>query len=88
VAFERMHPKLDSRGRFKDHPGPLPLIEGTVIGLTVERPPGNQNPKPLWLWASKPVPADALEADHWWSMYLRRFDIEHLPFPEAGTGLD
>ena len=72
-----MHPKLESRGGFKDHQGPPPLIEGTVVGLKVEHLPGNRDPKPLWLWVSKPVPEDGREMDHWWSMYLRRFDIEH-----------
>jgi hypothetical protein len=77
VAFERMHPKLKSRAWLKGHQGPLPLIEGTVIGVTVEHLPGNAKPKPMWLWASKPVPENAAQIDHWWSMYLRRFDVEH-----------
>ncbi|GAA1874630.1 hypothetical protein GCM10009715_21780 [Paeniglutamicibacter psychrophenolicus] len=77
TAFGRMHPKLESRAWLKDHQGPLPLIEGTVIGLTVERLPGNATPKPMWLWASTPVPENEAQADHWWSMYLRRFDLEH-----------
>jgi hypothetical protein len=77
VAFGRMHPKLESRGGFKDHQGPPPLIEGTVVGLKAEHLPGNRDPKPLWLWESKQVPDGGREMDHWWSMYLRRFDIEH-----------
>lgn len=77
IAFERMHPKIDSRGGFKDHEGILPLIEGTVIGLKVQCLPGSRTPKPLWLWVSKPVPEGGREMDHWWSMYLRRFDLEH-----------
>ena len=77
VAFERMHPKLESRGGFKDHHGPPPLIEGTVVRLNVEHLPGNRDPKPLRLWVSKPAPDEGQEMDHWWSMYLRRFDIEH-----------
>lgn len=76
-AFGRMHPKIESRGWVRDRQGPLPLIEGTVVNLKVEHLPGNRNPKPLWLWVSKPVPDDGQEMDHWWSMYLRRFDIEH-----------
>lgn len=77
TAFARMHPKIESRGRWADHPGPLPIIEGTIIGLQVERLPGDRAPKPVWLWASKPLPGDAAQVDHWWSMYLRRFDLEH-----------
>ena len=47
VAFARMHPKIDSRGGFRNHQGPLPLVEGTVIGVDIERLPGNHDPKPL-----------------------------------------
>jgi hypothetical protein len=79
TAFERMHPKLESRAWVKDHQGPPPLIEGTVIGVKVERLPGYAKPKPMWLWATKPVPENEAQADHWWSTYLRRFDLEHLP---------
>ena len=77
IAFEHMYPKIDSRGGFKDHERILALTEGTVIGLKVEYLPGNRPPKPFWLWASKPVPAEGWEMAHWWSMYLRRFDSEH-----------
>ncbi|MGB4779058.1 NF041680 family putative transposase [Microbacterium sp.] len=77
VAFGRMHPRLAARGGWAGHDGPLPVIEGTVIGLQVERLPGDRDPRPVWLWASKPVPDGAAELDHWWSMYLRRFDLEH-----------
>ncbi len=76
-AFARMHPKIDSRGGWKDHAGQLPIIEGTVVGLRVERLPGDREPKPVWLWASKPVPESDAEIDHWWSMFIRRFDLEH-----------
>lgn len=77
-AFARMHPKLDTRGAWAEHTGPPPIIEGTLIGLEVEYLPGNRNPKPLWLWASKPEPDSPGEVEHWWSMFLRRFDIEHM----------
>lgn len=77
VAFARMHPKLGTRGGWSDHHGELPIIEGTVVGLTVERLPGNRSPTPVWLWVSKPIPDHGAEVDHWWSMYLRRFDLEH-----------
>jgi hypothetical protein len=77
TAFARMHPRLESRGGWAAHRGDLPIIEGTVIGLQVEHLPGDRDPKPVWLWASKPIPESASEVDHWWSMYLRRFDLEH-----------
>lgn len=76
-AFPRLHPKLESRGGWKHHDGPLPIVEGTVVGLRVQHLPGHRDPKPLWLWVSKPLPDGAVEVDHWWSLFLRRFDIEH-----------
>lgn len=76
-AFARMHPRIETRGAWAGHTGPAPIIEGTLIGLDVEHLPGNRNPKPLWLWVSKPVPDSEAELDHWWAMFLRRFDIEH-----------
>ena len=45
--------------------------------LTVERLPGDRQPKPVWLWVSKPVPDNGAEVDHWWSLFIRRFDLEH-----------
>lgn len=77
TAFAKMHPKIDARSGFTDHQGPAPIIEGTIIGLSVERLPGDRDPKPVWLWASKPVPDSEAEVDHWWSMFIRRFDLEH-----------
>jgi hypothetical protein len=40
----------------------LPLIEGTIIRLTVERLPGGGEPKPVWLWWSG---TGAEAADRW-----------------------
>lgn len=48
-----------------------------MIGLQVERLPGDRAAKLVWLWVLKPVPENASEVDHWWLMYLRRFDLEH-----------
>lgn len=76
-AFARMHPRLESRGGWAGHPGPLPIIAGTAIGLEVEHLPGDRDPKPVWLWVSKSIPDSGAEIDHWWSMYLKRFDLEH-----------
>jgi hypothetical protein len=35
----------------------VPIIEGTVIRLQVDRMPGDGTPKPLWLWFSDTVVA-------------------------------
>ncbi|HEV2348182.1 MAG TPA: transposase, partial [Actinocrinis sp.] len=76
-AWWRLHPRLGERSGWDGHEGELPLVEGTVIHLSVERLPGNRAPKPVWLWCSNPQ-ADAQQVDQAWSAYLRRFDIEHM----------
>lgn len=75
-AWDRLHPRLTRRAAWTDHEGPLPIIEGTVIRLQVDRLPSGGNPKPVWLWWSK-VDATAVDVDRCWHMFLRRFDIEH-----------
>lgn len=73
-----------------DHDGPLPVIEGTVIRLAVERLPSGGVNKPVWLWWSRTNAAPA-DVDRCWQAFLRRFDIEP-PGPrgrravEAGAG--
>ncbi|MDI3330361.1 MAG: hypothetical protein QJR09_06420 [Micrococcus sp.] len=42
-----MHPRFESRGGWTDHPGELPVIAGTVIGLQVEYLPGDRARKPM-----------------------------------------
>ena len=75
-AWGGLHPELERRAAWGDHTGPLPIIEGSNINLTVDHLPGDRAPKPMWLWCSDPDAADA-DLDWWWRSYLRRFDIEH-----------
>jgi hypothetical protein len=75
-AWHRCHPRLEHRGPWRDHPGRLPIIEGTLIRLQVEQLPGDRAPKPLWLWTSNPALA-GIEVDRVWQAFLRRFDLEH-----------
>jgi hypothetical protein len=77
-AFGRLHPRLHRRrrGGWRDHPGPLPIIEGTIIGVRVERLPGDRAPKPLWLWHSNPDP-NQRDLPRLFAAFLRRFDLEH-----------
>lgn len=75
-SWDRLHPKLTRRGTWATHIGDLPIIEGTVIRLQVDRLPGEGTPKPLWLWSSGTA-ATAIEVDRLWQMFLRRFDLEH-----------
>ncbi|GGV09009.1 hypothetical protein GCM10010260_53800 [Streptomyces filipinensis] len=77
MAWGRIHPSLTTRSAWIDHTGELPIIEGTLIRLQVDRLPGGHDPLPLWLWSS----ATGLigeDVDVRWQAFLRRFDIEHL----------
>ena len=56
-AWHRVHPRLHARGAWARHNGELPVIEGTLIQLTVDHLPHERHPKPVWLWASDPPPA-------------------------------
>jgi hypothetical protein len=76
IAFNRVHPRLTRRAAWISHTGPLPILEGTLIRLTVDRVPSGQNPKPIWLWCSTPE-LNAAQVDLLWQAYLRRFDVEH-----------
>jgi hypothetical protein len=75
-AWHRCHPRLEHRGPWREHPGPPPIIEGTLIRLQVQHLPGDRAPKPLWLWTSDPT-ATAAAIDRTWQAFLRRFDLEH-----------
>jgi hypothetical protein len=75
-AYGHLHPRLGRRGGWAAHPGPLPTIEGTVIGVKVQRLPGDRKPKPLWLWHSNPDPGQ-LDLPRLFAAFLRRFDLEH-----------
>jgi len=87
-AWNRLHPRLVHRGSGAQHPGPPPIVEGTVIRLTVDHLPGDRHPTPGWLWCSDPgVSADDL--DRLWQLFLRRFfSRAHLPFLQADVGVD
>lgn len=47
-AWNRLHPRLVHRGSWAQHPGPPPIVEGTVIRLTVDHLPGDRHPTPVW----------------------------------------
>jgi hypothetical protein len=75
-AWDRVHPRLTHRAAWLNHPGDLPVLEGTLIRLTVTHLPGNRDPKPMWLWSSR-TGATPSHVDKLWQTYLRRFDLEH-----------
>ncbi|WP_280351863.1 NF041680 family putative transposase [Nocardia abscessus] len=75
-SWNRLHPRLTHRSSWTAQAGKLPVIEGTVIRLDVDRLPSGAIPKPVWLWHSV-LDLDAAEVDVLWQAFLRRFDIEH-----------
>lgn len=75
-VWNRLHPRLTHRSAWAAQLGALPVIEGTVIHLRVERLPSGAAPKPVWLWWSG-TDATAADIDRLWQLFLRRFDIEH-----------
>ncbi|MGW4898750.1 NF041680 family putative transposase [Kitasatospora sp. NPDC004240] len=75
-SWDRLHPKLTHRSSWTAEAGTLPVIEGTVIRLEVDRLPSGAVPKPVWLWWSG-TDATAADVDRLWQTFLRRFDIEH-----------
>jgi len=77
AAWGRLHQQLASRAGWEDHHGELPVVEGTLIRLQVDRLPGDRSPEPLWLWSSR-TRTSAAEVNRGWQAFLRRFDIEHM----------
>ncbi|MFI8281236.1 NF041680 family putative transposase [Streptomyces sp. NPDC085929] len=75
-SWDRLHPKLTHRSSWAAADGTLPIVEGTVIRLDIDRLPSGATPKPVWLWSSG-TDATPTAADRLWQAYLRRFDIEH-----------
>ncbi|MEU9117954.1 NF041680 family putative transposase [Streptomyces sp. NPDC048483] len=75
-AWDRLHPRLTRRAAWIDYDGPLPIIDGTVIRLTVARLPSGGVNKPVWLWWSGTAATEA-DVDRCWQSFLRRFDLEH-----------
>ena len=64
------------RAAWESHQGPLPIIEGSIIRLQVDRLPGDRSPKPVWLWYSRPELTNA-DLNRLWRAFLRCFDLEH-----------
>jgi hypothetical protein len=48
-AWDRLHPRLTHRTAWATEAGDLPILEGTVIRLQVDRLPSGAIPKPVWL---------------------------------------
>jgi hypothetical protein len=79
-VWHRVHQRLTAQSPgWEDHPGDLPVIEGTLIRLAATGGARDrcQPLEPMWLWAADPAAGPALVAVLW-QAYLRRFDLEHL----------
>ena len=78
TAWHRMHQQLTRQSAgWEGHPGPLPVIEGTLIRLAAaSQAAGYQALEPMWLWVPDPA-ASPEEVTVTWQAYLRRFDLEH-----------
>src|SRR5262249_11211898 len=70
-AWARLHPRLTHRFAWIGHDGPLPVIEGTLIRLQADHLPGDQDPKPVWLWCSV-IATPPADVDRLWQAFLRR----------------
>jgi hypothetical protein len=89
TAWHRVHQKLERRSPgWQDHPGELPVIEGTLIRVAATRQaPDCQRLEPMWLWSPHPRELNAEEIAVLWQAYLRRFDLEHtFRFLKSGLG--
>ena len=75
-AWDRLHPRLTHRTAWAAHLGQLPILDGTLLRLEVERLPSGAIPKPVWLWYSR-TGQTVSDVDRLWQAFLRRFDIEH-----------
>ena len=77
TAWHRMHQVLTRQNSgWEGHPGPLPVIEGTLIRVAATtRPAGYQPLEPMWLWAPDPQ-ASPEEVTVLWQAYLRRSGLE------------
>jgi hypothetical protein len=64
------------RAAWLDHQGGPPVLEGTLICLTVDQLTGDHDPKPLWVWTSR-IDLAPSHVDRLWQAYLRRFGLEH-----------
>jgi len=88
LSWDRMHPRLTHRGGWAAHPGPLPIVEGTLIRLAVEHLPGARAAKPIWLWTSV-LGADAESVIPLLAgLPAPLRPGTHHPLRQAGPGLD
>jgi hypothetical protein len=89
AAWYHLHQALSRTGGWAGYPAgqALPVVEGTLIRVTVQRLGHKGAPKPMWLWHHAP-PGTRIDVDLLWKGYLRRFDQEHFHrFAKVHLGL-
>lgn len=86
-AWDRLHPRLTRRAAWLDHDGPLPIIEGTVVRLLVEKLPSGGGNKPVWLWWSE-ASATPDDVDRCWQSFLPFRSEAHVSPVQTDTRLD
>jgi hypothetical protein len=84
AAWDRIHPRPTTRSAWIDHTGELPVVEGTLIRLQIDRLPGGGDPPPLWLRSSA-TGLSGEDFDIRWQAFPRRFDLEHTFQPMRQT---
>jgi hypothetical protein len=82
-SWNRLHPRLTHRASWATRAGKLPVIEGTVIQLDVDRLPSGTIPKPVWLWHSE-VDLDPTDIEHTFRMLKQTLGWA-CPKPETGS---
>ena len=75
TAWPRLHQQLARRAAWEHHQGELPVIEGTLIRLQVDRLPGAATRSRCG--CGPHAAAQRRQVSRAWQAFLRRFDIEH-----------
>jgi len=76
TAWGHHHPRLQRRAGWAHHAVRLPIVEGALIHVKVDRQPGDRAPKSVWLWHSRPYVAD-LCVPRLFHTFRRGFDLEY-----------
>lgn len=76
-GWDHHHRRHRREGFWVDHPGPLPIVAGSVIRVEVQRLSSRADrapDRPMWLWHAGPT---ELSLETVFAIYQRRFDLEH-----------
>ena len=88
TAWPRLHQQLARRAAWEHHQGELPVIEGTLIRLQVDRLPGCRDAEPLWLWSSRAAATGGGGEPGMAGVPAPLRYRAHVPVPQAAPRLD